>query len=44
MLIEGQGKFFRPLNAAGVSQEKGVAVISQTVINGDYDSKVKRDT
>ncbi len=29
-------KFFSPQNAAGVSQEKGVAVISQTIeVDGD---------
>ncbi len=27
MLMEGQVKFFSPQNSAGVSQEKGVAVM-----------------
>ncbi len=36
MLIEGQVKIFNSQNTAGVSSEKGVAVISQTiVVNGD---------
>ncbi len=36
MQIEGQGNFFSPQNSAGVSQEKGVAVISPTIaVNGD---------
>ncbi len=39
MWIEGPVKFFSPQNTAGVSQEKGVAVFSQTVkVNGDQDS------
>ncbi len=35
MLMEGWVKIFSPQNAAGVSQKKGIAVISQTiVVNG----------
>ncbi len=41
MLMEGQAKFFSPQISAGVSQEKGVAVISQTTeANGDKYSNV----
>ncbi len=36
MLMEGRVKFFSPHNTAEVSQEKGIAVIFQTiVVNGD---------
>ncbi len=36
MWMEGQVKFFSPHNTAGLSQTKGVAVISQTdEVNGD---------
>ncbi len=36
MLMEGQVKFFSQQNTAVVSQEKGIAVISQIiVVNGD---------
>ncbi len=36
MLMKGQVKVFSPQNTAGVSQEKGAAVISQiTEVNGD---------
>ncbi len=36
--MEGPVKFFGPQNTAGVSQEKGISVISQIIIvNGDYD-------
>ncbi len=36
MPMEGQVKFFSPHNTARVSQEKGIALISKTVIvNGD---------
>ncbi len=43
MLIEDWEKFFSPQNTAGVSQEKSVAVSSQTtVVNGDQDSNVKK--
>ncbi len=42
MLTEGRVKFFSPWNPAGVSQEKGVAVVSQTVeVNDDQDSNRK---
>ncbi len=41
MPMEGWMKFFIPQNTAGVSQEKDVAVISQTIVlNGDQLSKV----
>ncbi len=34
--MEGQVDSFSPQNSAGVLQEKGVAVISQTIeVNGD---------
>ncbi len=40
MLMKGQVKFFSPQITAQVSQEKGVAVISQTVeVIGDQDSQ-----
>ncbi len=43
MPIEGQVKFFSQQNAAGVPQEKGVAVISYTVsVNGDQGSNIKK--
>ncbi len=43
--MEGLVKFFSPQNTAGVSQEKGVAVMSQTVVvNGDQVSNVKKNT
>ncbi len=33
--MEGRVQFFNPQNTAGVSQEKGIAVICQTiVVNG----------
>ncbi len=36
MLMVGQVNFFSPQKTAGVSQDKGVAVISQTtVVDGD---------
>ncbi len=36
MPVEGQVNFFSPQNTAGLSQEIGVAVISQTLeVNGD---------
>ncbi len=36
MPVEGQVKLFSAQNTAGVSQEKGIAVVSQTVeANGD---------
>ncbi len=42
MPIEGQVTFFRPQNTAGVFEEKGVAVMSQTIAaNGDQISNVK---
>ncbi len=45
MLIEGLGKFFIPQNTAGVSQEKGIVVISQTVsVIGEQSSTVKKKT
>ncbi len=41
--MEGQVKFFSPQNTAGVSQEKGVAVTSQTIeVNGDQVSNIKK--
>ncbi len=40
--MEGQVKFFSPQNTAGVSKEKGLAVISQIIaVDGDQDSNVK---
>ncbi len=43
MLIERQMKSFSPQNPAGVSQEKSVAVIFQTIeINGKQVSNVKK--
>ncbi len=43
MPMEGQVKFLSSWNTAGVSWEKGVAVISQTIIaNGDQVLKVKK--
>ncbi len=40
MPMEGWVKFFSPRNTAGVSQEKGVAVMFQTtVMNGDKDTR-----
>ncbi len=43
MLMEGWVKFFSPQNTAGGSQEKGVAVIPQTIdVNGDQVSNVKK--
>ncbi len=42
MLMEGRLKFFTTQNSAGVSQEKDIAVISQTIkVNGDQVSNVK---
>ncbi len=44
MLMEGQVNFFSPQNTAGVSQEKDVAVKSQTIeVNGDWDSNIKNN-
>ncbi len=41
MVMEGQVKFFSPQDSAGVSQEKDIAVISQTVdINGYQDLNI----
>ncbi len=43
MLMEGHKKFFSSQNSAGVLQEKGIAVISQTIaMNGDQFSNVKK--
>ncbi len=43
MTMECLVKFFSPQNTAGVSHEKGVAVISQTiVVNDDHDSSIKK--
>ncbi len=43
MPMEGQVKFFSPQNTAGVSQEKGAAVITQTIeVNGDQLSNMKK--
>ncbi len=43
MPVEGWVKFFSLQNTAGVSQEKGVVVISRTVeVNGDHFSKLKQ--
>ncbi len=43
MPIKGHVKFFGPQNTTGVSHEKGVAVISQTIkVNGDYVLNVKK--
>ncbi len=43
MLMEGQVKFVSPQNTAGVSQEKGVAVISQKIeVNSDQCSNIKK--
>ncbi len=45
MLTEGQVKFFSPQNTAGVSQEKGVEVMSQTnAVNGDQVLNIKKET
>ncbi len=45
MLIERQVKSVGPQNTAGVSQEKGIAVISQTIeTNGDQVSNIKKKT
>ncbi len=42
MPMQGQVKFFSLQNTAGVSQEKGVAVMSQTIeVNGDQVLNVK---
>ncbi len=41
MPMEGPVKFCSPQNAAGVSKEKGVAVMPQTMeVNGDQDLNV----
>ncbi len=41
--MEGRVKFFTKQNTAGVSQEKGVAVMSQTiVVNGDQILNIKK--
>ncbi len=41
--MEGRGKVFSPQNSAGVSQEKGVTVILQTiVVNGDQFLNIKK--
>ncbi len=43
MPTEGQGKFFSLKNNAWVTQEKGVAVMSQTIVkNGDKDTNVQK--
>ncbi len=43
MPMEGQEKVFSPQNTAGVSKEKGVAVISHTSeANGNQVSKLKK--
>ncbi len=43
MQIEGSVKFSSAQNTAGVSQEKGVAVMSQTIsVDGDQVSNVKK--
>ncbi len=43
ILMEGQVKFYSPQNTAKVLQEKGIAVISQTVVvNGDQVLNVKK--
>ncbi len=43
MPMEEWVKFFSPQNTAGVSQEKGVAVVSQTTeANGDQAVTVKK--
>ncbi len=44
MQMEGQIKFFIPQNTSGVSQEKGVAVIPQTIeVKGDQVSNEKNN-
>ncbi len=41
--MEGRAKIFSSQNTAGVSKEKGVAVILQTIeLNGDQFSHVKK--
>ncbi len=43
MQMESHVSFLRPQNAAGVSQENGVAVISQpTEVNGDQFSNIEK--
>ncbi len=43
MLMEGQVKFFSPLNSAGVSLENGDIVMSQTnAVPGDKDSSINK--
>ncbi len=43
MLMDGWVKFFSPQITAGVLQEKGVAIMSQTTeLNGDQFSNVKK--
>ncbi len=45
MLTEKPVKSFSPQNIAGVSQEKGVTVVSQTTeTNGDQVSNIKEKT
>ncbi len=44
MPMDGCMKFFSPQSNAGVSQEKGVAIMSQTIaVSDDYDSNVKKN-
>ncbi len=39
--MEGQVKFFNPHNSAGDPQEKGIAELSQTIVeDGDQDSNI----
>ncbi len=41
--MKGRVKFFSPQNTAGVSQEKGASVISQTIaVNVDQISNAKK--
>ncbi len=43
MSMEGRVKFFSPQNTAEVLQEKGIAVISQTIeVNSDQDSNERK--
>ncbi len=42
MPLEARMKVFTPLNTAGVSQEKGIAVIYHAMeVKGDRDSNIK---
>ncbi len=44
MSMEGRVKFFSPQNTDEVLQEKGIAVISQTIeVNGDQDSNERKN-